>query len=112
MIEYKVLVTSICFFCRFYCLPENVTAGVPTSGYFDCPAGYYCPNGTGLDWMPCPKGTYSAKTNLYMVILVLLVNTFIKKSLTDDMLFYTQFRSNKRELESNSRSQLCIFFII
>ena len=54
-------------FCRFYCLPENVTAGVPTSGYFDCPAGYYCANGTGLDWQPCPKGTYSTKTNLYMV---------------------------------------------
>ena len=52
---------------RFYCLPENVTAGNPTSGYHDCPAGYYCANGTGLDWKPCPRGTYSMQTNLFRV---------------------------------------------
>ncbi len=44
-----------------------MTAGDPTSGYHDCPDGYYCPNGTGLDWMPCPRGTYSQQTNLYRV---------------------------------------------
>ncbi|XP_062603182.1 uncharacterized protein LOC134264959 [Saccostrea cucullata] len=51
----------------FYCLPENVTAGIPTSGHFDCPAGYYCPSGTGMDWKHCPKGTYSQQTNLFQV---------------------------------------------
>lgn len=45
-----------------------MTAGIPTSGHFDCPAGYYCPSGTGLDWKPCPKGTYSQQTNLFQVI--------------------------------------------
>ena len=30
-----------------------------------CPAGYYCPEGTGLDWKACPRGTYSATTGLY-----------------------------------------------
>lgn len=60
---------KIILYCcpRFYCLPENVTAGIPTSGHFDCPAGYYCPSGTGLDWKPCPKGTYSQQTNLFQV---------------------------------------------
>ncbi|XP_023933458.1 uncharacterized protein LOC106181652, partial [Lingula anatina] len=51
----------------FFCLPENVTAGDPQSGYHDCPAGYYCPNGTGLNWLPCPPGTYSMQTNLFRV---------------------------------------------
>ena len=55
----------------FYCLPENVTAGDPTSGYHDCPPGYYCPSGTGLDWQPCPRGTYSMMTNLFRVNYVL-----------------------------------------
>ena len=52
---------------RFYCVPENVTAGDPKSGYFDCPAGFYCPEGTGMDWKPCPKGTYGKRTNLYKI---------------------------------------------
>ena len=30
-----------------------------------CPEGYYCPNGTGFDWTPCPIGTYSNDTGLY-----------------------------------------------
>jgi hypothetical protein len=49
----------------FYCLP--VAFGDTQPGYFDCPAGFYCPNGTGLDWMPCPAGTYSNQLNLYKV---------------------------------------------
>ncbi|XP_070437007.1 multiple epidermal growth factor-like domains protein 11 isoform X2 [Equus przewalskii] len=24
-----------------------------------CPRGFYCPEGTGLNWQPCPPGTYS-----------------------------------------------------
>ena len=56
----------------FYCLPENVTAGDPTSGYHDCPPGYYCPTGTGLDWQPCPRGTYSMSENLFRVRTFLL----------------------------------------
>ncbi|KAI0228985.1 hypothetical protein LSAT2_020568 [Lamellibrachia satsuma] len=52
---------------RFFCLPENVTAGDPQSGYHDCPPGYYCPSGTGLNWLPCPKGTYSNQLNLFRV---------------------------------------------
>ncbi|XP_071505048.1 uncharacterized protein [Diadema antillarum] len=62
---------SSCQICPqgFYCLPENETLGHPDleAGYADCPAGYYCPTGTGLDWMPCPAGTYSDQTNLYMI---------------------------------------------
>lgn len=30
----------------------------------DCPAGFYCPNGTGYDWRACPQGTYSNQTGL------------------------------------------------
>ncbi len=59
--------TGALFLIRFYCLPENVTAGDPQSGYHDCPEGYYCPEGTGLDWQACPRGTYGTRTNLYMV---------------------------------------------
>ena len=33
--------------------------GVSTSGHTLCPEGYYCPNGTGRDWQPCPPGTFS-----------------------------------------------------
>ena len=44
-----------------------MTAGDPQSGYHDCPEGYYCPEGTGLNWQPCPKGTYGTQTNLYRV---------------------------------------------
>ena len=29
-----------------------------------CPAGYYCPEGTGTDWQQCPAGTFSAITGL------------------------------------------------
>ena len=39
--------SSICQQCpeRYYCLPNNVTAGDPQSGYHICPRGYYCPPG-------------------------------------------------------------------
>jgi len=47
----------------FYCLPVNLTAN-PYSGYTKCPAGYYCPTGTGRDWKPCVPGTFSNQTGL------------------------------------------------
>lgn len=57
---------SVCQTCPagFYCFPENVTAGDPKSGYHPCPPGYFCPTGTGLDWKPCPRGTFSNNTKL------------------------------------------------
>ena len=30
----------------------------------DCPAGFYCPLGTGNVWQPCPAGTFSTNTGL------------------------------------------------
>lgn len=51
----------------YYCVPENVTAGDPESGYEACPRGYYCPARTGLDWKPCPRGTFSNRTTLSLV---------------------------------------------
>ena len=47
------------------CLPCTsghycITGGPPD----DCPAGYYCPEGTGYVWEPCPTGTYSPDTGL------------------------------------------------
>ena len=51
----------------YYCVPENVTAGDPKSGYQACPRGYYCPVRTGLDWKPCPHGTFSNRTTLSLV---------------------------------------------
>ena len=33
--------------------------GNSTSGHTLCPEGFYCPNGTGRDWQPCPPGTFS-----------------------------------------------------
>ena len=41
------------FFCQSSGLSET------------CPAGYYCPEGTGLDLEVCPRGTYSSQTGLY-----------------------------------------------
>ena len=48
---------------RYYCLPVNLTAN-PYSGYTLCPRGFYCPTATGLNWRPCPRGTYSNNTGL------------------------------------------------
>ncbi|XP_074158322.1 uncharacterized protein LOC141562243 [Sminthopsis crassicaudata] len=33
-----------------YCVPEQKPQL--------CPRGFYCPEGTGLNWQPCPAGTY------------------------------------------------------
>ena len=32
-----------------------------------CPVGYYCPAGTGLDWSPCPSGTFNPNINVTSV---------------------------------------------
>ena len=29
-----------------------------------CPEGHYCPDGTGINWQPCPLGTYNNETGL------------------------------------------------
>jgi hypothetical protein len=42
-----------------YCNPS-----VSTSATLECPQGYYCPAGTGLDWQPCPIGKYGASAGL------------------------------------------------
>ncbi|XP_060107674.1 multiple epidermal growth factor-like domains protein 6 [Heteronotia binoei] len=34
-----------------YCIPGHMPQL--------CPKGFYCPEGTGLTWQPCPPGTYS-----------------------------------------------------
>lgn len=49
----------------FYCFPLEL-AGNESIGYRICPRGYYCPEGTGLDWRSCPAGTYSDRFGLYM----------------------------------------------
>ena len=59
---------SECDICPdgFYCLtvqPTNADDNAIT-----CPAGYYCPEGTGSDWQSCPAGTYSNTEGLYDVI--------------------------------------------
>ena len=58
---------DFCELCpaRFYCKPVNESlALVGGDGMFDCPRGHYCPNGTGLDWPVCPKGTFNPNTGL------------------------------------------------
>ena len=46
----------------FYCLPVDINN--ITLAYQPCPQGYYCPPGTGIDWKPCPLGTYSNTSGL------------------------------------------------
>ncbi|XP_070551141.1 neurogenic locus notch homolog protein 1-like [Ptychodera flava] len=62
---------SVCEICPpgYYCLPENETLSNPDlkAGYDDCPEGYYCPQGTGLDWQPCPAGTFSDQKTLFKI---------------------------------------------
>jgi hypothetical protein len=60
----KCLGASLCNTCppRFYC-----DSSVSTSRALPCPKGYYCPQGTGLNWSPCPVGTYGNRTNLMSV---------------------------------------------
>lgn len=50
----------------FYCVPLDLSRN-ESRGYFSCPKGFYCPIGTGMDWKPCPAGTYSNRTSLYDV---------------------------------------------
>ena len=52
---------ALCYDCPegFYCPPASST---PTA----CPQGYYCPAGTGLDWQPCPAGTFGSRQGLTM----------------------------------------------
>ena len=30
----------------------------------ECPAGNFCPSGTGQDWIMCPRGTFNNQTGL------------------------------------------------
>ena len=48
---------------RYFCTPVNLTAD-PYSSYKPCPKGFFCPISTGLNWRPCPLGTYSNKSGL------------------------------------------------
>ncbi|XP_015775926.1 PREDICTED: sushi, von Willebrand factor type A, EGF and pentraxin domain-containing protein 1-like, partial [Acropora digitifera] len=48
----------------FYCFPLELARN-ESIGYRVCPRGYYCPQGTGLDWRSCPAGTYSDRLGLY-----------------------------------------------
>ncbi|XP_069122179.1 multiple epidermal growth factor-like domains protein 6 [Argopecten irradians] len=58
---------SSCDVCPagFYCLP--VQPYNDTLNAQDCPNGYYCPAGTGINWMSCPSGSYSDQSGLYQV---------------------------------------------
>ena len=42
-----------------------------------CPAGFYCPNGTGYDWKACPPGTFSNSLGLSLVSGTMLYSFFI-----------------------------------
>ena len=59
----------LCFIISgYYCVPELVVVGDASSTYLPCPQGFYCPNGTGHDWQPCPAGTYGmqdGRSSLY-----------------------------------------------
>lgn len=39
-------------------------SSVSTTTYFECPQGFYCTTGTGLDYQPCPSGTYGSRRGL------------------------------------------------
>ncbi|KAL7981551.1 hypothetical protein Chor_005639 [Crotalus horridus] len=45
---------------RKYCIPGHLPQL--------CPKGFYCPEGTGLDWKPCPPGTYNPVQGIRSVI--------------------------------------------
>ena len=47
----------------YYCLPvqpHNASLNAQP-----CPEGYYCPQGTGLDWRACPIGTFNDEEGIY-----------------------------------------------
>lgn len=48
----------------FFHLFSKCVIGDSSSAKNDCPEGFYCPNGTGVDWKQCPAGTYSNRKNL------------------------------------------------
>ena len=56
--------SNVFFSLGYYCLPELVTAGSIGTVMTLCPAGFYCQNGTGYNWQPCPRGTYSNQLGL------------------------------------------------
>jgi hypothetical protein len=64
-VYFIMLITDI--FYRYYCVYDNAVQGVVDSVKFDCPRGYYCPQGTGHDWQPCPAGTFGTQKNYYQV---------------------------------------------
>ena len=66
-VKTKNSVTKKTFFIPFtgyYCIPEQVIAGDITSVKTDCPQGWFCPNGTGHNWRPCPSGSYGGSVRL------------------------------------------------
>ena len=63
----RIYIFKLPLYFRYYCLSDNVVAGNANSALYDCPAGFYCPEGTGYDWQACPKGTYSTQIRLYQV---------------------------------------------
>ena len=48
----------------YYCVPELSVEGNSASAKNICPIGYFCPNGTGHNWQPCPAGTYGNSQGL------------------------------------------------
>ena len=57
---------SECHICPegFYCVPELVIPGIVSTVTWPCPQGFFCPNGTGHDWQPCPAGSYGNSLGL------------------------------------------------
>lgn len=51
-------------FSGYYCVPELSIEGNSASAKNICPMGFFCPNGTGHDWQPCPAGTYGLSQGL------------------------------------------------
>ncbi|KAM4702881.1 uncharacterized protein WCC33_011421 [Rhinophrynus dorsalis] len=47
--------------------PNDGLSGVRCPSGHYCTAGFYCLQGTGFDWKPCPPGTYSSETGLESV---------------------------------------------
>ena len=48
----------VCLHFRF-CIHGDLVA--------PCPEGHFCPEGTSVDWQPCPPGTYNNGTGLWLV---------------------------------------------